>query len=79
MPESPRHLLTDAEIDAALADTLLDVGELSRRWGVHPVTVRKWLASDILPHIHLGPGAKPRVRVYLSVAIQFEQGQLRSA
>ena len=79
MPESPRQLLSDADLEAAMADRLLDVAFLSERWGVHPVTVRKWLAADILPHVHLGPESKPRVRVYLSVAIQFEQGQLRSA
>lgn len=75
MSDSPRGV--NLSSDSLDGECFLRVSDLAERWHVHPVTVRKWMASDLLPCVHVGPGPRPGVRVRLSVVLEFESEQLR--
>lgn len=50
-------------------DAFLTVNEAANRWKVHPITVRKWIASGVLPVTHVQRG----VRIEWTVVIRFER------
>ena len=68
MSRDLKRLLVDAQ--QAESDALLTLAEVEALTGTPLLTLRRWVyREDKLPHLHVGPTRRTRVR--LSVVIQF--------
>lgn len=46
-----------------MTEKLYTVQQIAARFGVHADTVRRWIEIGALKALHVGPGARPRVRI----------------
>ena len=59
--------------EAVMGD-LIDVHEVARLYGVHPVTIRKWIRTGVIPSTRLPNGYVRVSRAWVDKAIT-EMGQ----